>query len=275
MVVTIKLSNGVGNNMFQYIFGRLLAEHHGAKLVFNCPFDYYGLKFFDDLGIKIKRGRNVVFRQEPVDLNSLFFPCNSDINLNGYFEDYRIYINHLDKIGSWFRCCYPKNVNDLVLHMRLGDRLLYKVSYEDGMNVDCRTFSKVIRSMSFNNLYIVTDMKIWDYVTPDQVRFMQFHVDVPESMRVDARISADYFNSLVEEFKSFSPIVRCNNKLSDDFNFIRSFNNIIFQHSTFAWWAAALSNASKVGVYKLWRPSKGNKNKNLGDTNYPGWFGWR
>lgn len=49
---------------------------------------------------------------------------------------------------------------------------------------------------------------------------------------------------------------------------------ILFQHGTMAWWAATLSHASRVGVYGPWRPTKGAKNKNLGRTDFPGWYSW-
>lgn len=56
----------------------------------------------------------------------------------------------------------------------------------------------------------------------------------------------------------------------DDFNFIRSFDKILVHNSTFSWWAALLSDASKVGVWQPW--VRGNKN--LGLTDYAGWFQW-
>ena len=58
------------------------------------------------------------------------------------------------------------------------------------------------------------------------------------------------------------------------FNFIRSFDKILFKNSTFSWWASVLSDASRVGVFGPWKPDKGKKNKNLGQADFPGWFSW-
>ena len=74
-------------------------------------------------------------------------------------------------------------------------------------------------------------------------------------------------------FSQFRPIVK-KRSLYEDFNFIRSFNNILFEHGTLGWWAAALSNAKRVGVYGPWRRWKGNRNKNLSNMNLPTWFKW-
>ena len=48
----------------------------------------------------------------------------------------------------------------------------------------------------------------------------------------------------------------------------------MFKNSTFSWWAAVLSEASCVGVFGPWKPNKGNRNKNLGKMDIPGWFSW-
>ena len=102
---------------------------------------------------------------------------------------------------------------------------------------------------------------------------MNFHVDVEPSRRVDISLSTSYFNSLVEGFSKYSPVVK-KRSIVEDFNHIRSFGNILFQHGTMGWWAAVLSDADKVGVYGPWRPWKGKSNKNLSDINLKGWFKW-
>ena len=82
-------------------------------------------------------------------------------------------------------------------------------------------------------------------------------------------------NGLVESLKEFKPILHHSPNLVDDFNFIRSFDQIMFKDSTFAWWASVLSQASKIGVFGPWKPGKGKKkNRNLGKADFPGWFPW-
>ena len=116
-------------------------------------------------------------------------------------------------------------------------------------------------------------MPEWQKITVDELEKMQFHVSVPKEKSVTPQQSVDYFNSLVDGLAQFKPI-HCKNSVVGDFNFIRSFKKILFQHGTLAWWAAVLSDAEKVGVYGPWRPWKGASNKNLSDINLQGWFKW-
>ena len=51
-MIFVKLTNGFGNNLFQYIAGRLLAEHHHKKLILIPPFkDYYALNDIEQLNL--------------------------------------------------------------------------------------------------------------------------------------------------------------------------------------------------------------------------------
>ena len=91
--------------------------------------------------------------------------------------------------------------------------------------------------------------------------------------RVEAQKSVDYFNSLVDCFSKYNPVFK-KRSVADDFQFIRGFKNILFQHGTMSWWAAALSEAERVGVYGPWRPWKGASNKNLSNVPIDSWFKW-
>ena len=102
---------------------------------------------------------------------------------------------------------------------------------------------------------------------------MRFHRQVPESESVSINKSVDYFNSFVDGLSAYNPQVS-HRSVGEDFQFIRTFDNILFQHGTLGWWAAVLSEASSVGVYGPWRPWKGTSNKNLSDIPIDTWFKW-
>ena len=52
-MIFVKLTNGFGNNLFQYIAGRLLAEHHKTKIIIVPPWEnYYGLEDLNRLDLK-------------------------------------------------------------------------------------------------------------------------------------------------------------------------------------------------------------------------------
>ena len=116
-------------------------------------------------------------------------------------------------------------------------------------------------------------MPNWDYVTCDELKNMEFHYSVPSNQRVEIQRSSDYFNSFIDGFKKYNPVFEKRTTV-EDFQFMRTFENILFQHGTLGWWAAALSDASRVGVYGPWRPWKGAMNKNLSQVKFDGWFQW-
>jgi hypothetical protein len=277
--VMVQLTNGFGNNIFQYVAARILAEHH-KKEVFAIPFakNYYAIPCLEKKGIKFadftgQTSNNVLLYISELNYLESFngeYP-NSDFVLSGYFEDYRYFIDHRDKIKSWFPKVKVREERDLVLHFRTGDRLFMKNEFYTKPSVE--KYINAINKFNFERLHIVTDMPKWDYVTENELKNMKFHNIIPEDEKVPIQHSVQYFNSFVDALKPFDPIVE-NRSVGEDFDFIRSFRNILFEHGTLSWWAAFLSEAQKVGVYGPWRAFKGNKNKNLSQIPLAGWFKW-
>lgn len=274
-MIFVQLTNGFGNNLFQYNAARLLATFHEQELVALPPTPtYYGIEEFKKIGIELK----TVELPECENVNETNFTHyfntqykNSDLLITGYFENYKFFKNNIDLIKSWYPAVRKHNTDDLILHLRAGDRLFY--ANEHDSKPRAQNYIDAINKFDFDKLYIVTDMPEWDSITVEQLQDMKFHVNVPEGQRVSPQQSVNYFNSLVEGLSQFSPI-HSKNSVAEDFSLIRGFNNILFQHGTLAWWAAVLSDADKVGVYGPWRPWKGASNKNLSDINLEGWFKW-
>ena len=275
-MVVVYLTNGFGNNIFQCVAGKLLSIYHNQDLVVIPPSDdYYANSDLKSLNIELSN--NVDFKN-CVDVNDFnyltFFNESHDktnFKLKGYFEDFRFYYNNIDLIKSWFPKVESRNDDDLVIHFRTGDRLLYKNEFDSKPKVE--SYLKAIDNFDFKRLHIVTDMKKWDYITTDELSSMKFHKNVSKNESVDSQLSVDYFNSFIDGFSKYNPIMN-NRTIVEDFNFIRTFKNILFQHGTLGWWASVLSDATKVGVYGPWRSWKGDKNKNLSEINLEGWFKW-
>ena len=274
-MIVVKLTNGFGNNLFQYNAGRLLADLLHQEICGVVPsVDYYAIPCLEKLGFNLDCSLPPTYITVGDQQYSMAHHTdfrNNDILLDGYFEDYTIFKDDIDKIKGWYPKIDQRDDNDLVIHFRAGDRLFYKNEFDYKPSVE--QYINAIRQFDFNQLYIVTDMPKWDYIHGEQLEQMQFHYDVPQDQRVDITLSVDYFNSFVGGFSQFRPIVK-KRSLYEDFNFIRSFNNILFEHGTLGWWAATLSNAKRVGVYGPWRRWKGNRNKNLSNMNLPTWFKW-
>lgn len=275
-MVVVYLTNGFGNNIFQYVAGRLLSTFHNQELVVIPPSDdYYANSDLELLNIGLSNSINF---GNCVDVNDhnyfVFFDKkyeDKNFKLKGYFEDFRFYFDNIDLIKSWFPKVENRNDNDLVIHLRTGDRLFYKNEFDSKPKVE--SYLKAIDKFNFDRLHIVTDMKKWDYITTDELSSIKFHKSVPKEQSVDLHLAVEYFNSFVDGFSKYNPIME-NRTIVEDFNFIRTFKNILFQHGTLGWWASVLSDANKVGVYGPWRSWKGDKNKNLSEINLEGWFKW-
>jgi len=274
-MVYTQLTNGIGNNLFQYIAGRMLSAYHDQQLVvLPSTKNYYGIDELNKIGIEVSHSQ-VPQGERVNDLNyASYFNknySNSNFYVSGYFENYKFFKNNINTIRSWFPQPQNKNDNDLVLHFRAGDRLFYSNEFDSKPQV--HNFINAIEQFDFDKLHIVTDMPAWKNITAEELESMKFHVDVPPNKRVKAQESIDYFNSIVDGFAKYEPQIE-KRTVIEDFNFIRGFSNILFQHGTLCWWAAMLSDAKKVGVYGPWRPWKGSSNKNLSDIDIEGWFKW-
>lgn len=277
-MILVQLTNGFGNNLFQYIAAKLLSEYHQQELTVIPPTeDYYAIEDLKNVGVNIKKTNQIAGEFVLVDESNYKTAFNEDLKhydflVQGYFEDYTFFNEKLDLIKSWFPKIQKREDNDLVIHFRGGDRLFYKNEFDYKPKIE--SYLKTIEKFDFSNLHIVTDMVEWKHLTKEKLQRMNFHVDVPHADRVSLQKSIDYFNSFVDGLDKFSPIVE-KRSISEDFNFIRSFNNILFEHGTLGWWASVLSDAQKIGVYGPWRPWKGVSNKNLSNINIEGWFKWK
>ena len=276
-MIFVQLTNGFGNNLFQYNAAKLLARYHNTQVVAIPPTrDYYAIPCLKSLGVNIDTSPEKLpsmIRVNEGNYKDLFNNQYSGFNffVSGYFEDYTFFRDSIEIIKTWFPTVQNRNNKDLVIHFRTGDRLFYKNEFDTKPTLE--SYLRAINKFEFENLHIVTDMPSWKRLTEFELQNMRFHRHVPESESVPINKSVDYFNSFVDGLSVYNPRVS-HRSAGEDFQFIRTFDNILFQHGTLGWWAAALSEASSVGVYGPWRPWKGPSNKNLSNINLKGWFKW-
>ncbi len=274
--IAVKLTNGFGNNIFQYIAGRLLADYHKCYFFAIPPSkEYYAIDSLIALGVNFDSTTVIEDYQLVDDQNYLQAYdskfASTNLILQGYFENYKYYLPKIKLIKSWFLKVKTRTDNNLVIHFRGGDRLCYANEFYSKPNV--QKYLNAITQFDFDKLHVVTDMSEWNSYTIEQFENLSFHIKPEKNTTVSSRESVEFFNSFVEGFSSFKPVVH-HGELIDDFNFIRSSNNILFEHGTLSWWAAFLSNANKVGVYGPWRAFKGENNKNLSHVPLNNWFKW-
>jgi len=266
-MINIHFTNGAGNNIFQYVYARLLAEEINTELVHP---ELSVLSIYENKKLLPNNPKKIIgSSKNPVDYHSLFGQDNLDLKV--YPEDFTLYTHKIDEIKEWFSKVEKTNTDDLVFHLRLGDRLVMNSTYKPENYISPAGFKDAIDSFEFDRLHIVTDMPVWKEITEEDVKNFVFHRRVKDKDRCPLSTSVKYFNNLYKMLEEYKPIVRVGNSVQSDFDYIRGFDKILFQHGTLSWWAAALSDASEVAVYGRWR---GNKNINLGWTDLPGWRQW-
>ena len=279
-MIAVQLTNGFGNNLFQYIAARQLSEFHEDELMVIPPTnDYYAIKDLESIGVDFTQRKPNGLIPDFIHIREAnygdafqksFKGC--DFLVNGYFEDYTFFLDNIETIKSWFPRIEKRSDNGLVIHFRAGDRLFYKNEFDSKPTAE--SYKQAIERFDFDKLHIVTDMPKWNHITVEELNDMEFHYDVPKSDRVDTLLAVEYFNSFVDAFSEYQPL-SVNRTVAEDFNFIRSFDNILFEHGTLSWWASILSDANRIGVYGPWRPWKGTSNKNLSQVPLETWFKWR
>ena len=257
--VNITWKNGLGNQLFQYSYGRILAEQLKCPLTYSSVEDA-GFEPFSNLhpfprmrgdGLSLIDYELISDPKDIVKYSGENVKVNIDYNKTQAVElenphNYKLY---LDKIKSWFPRVQEKNTDDLVVHLRLGD---------NGPNIytPFEWYKKAIEDneITFDKLYLVTD----------------------SSDSEDAKIFKSYYNAKITSSVEVSSNADWKNYKSEtmfDFDFIRGFDKILFSNSTFSWWAALLSDASQVWFNKEWQPNHYNGMIRLGETDYPNWKG--
>lgn len=224
-VVEIAFQALLGNRLFQFCVGKVIAEELGFKLY--CP-QIWG---FPNTYDYINNKPSVAYKTENIlamhDIDIKGIVSNSsprNIRLEGYFQRYKYFEKYSEIIrNDWLKIdpelTCKQNPEDIVVHIRSKP---YYLPFE--------YYKKALDSTSYGRLFIC--------------------IDEPNS-------------PFLENFKPYNPIVKSGRSLCqlmdsdvswddiskinfDDFVFISSFNKIICSHSTFCWWAAFLSNAQEI-----------------------------
>lgn len=224
-MIEVQYIQRFGNNLFQYCFGRILAEELGYEL--NAA----PLEGFPNTAKKISGKRYTrpierltghVKRLDPIRANR----SKRHIVLRGYFQRYDHYRAYKEKIRkNWLITSlppYPTNTRDVVLCVRRGD-FVPKHALPFSYYVDA------LASLSYRRVYICTDEPQDPFIKVLAFRYRATIVP-PDPLQ--------------------------------NLEFIKSFRKIIISNSTFCWWAAFLSDATEIRapipVQGFWGPAYKN-----------------
>lgn len=222
-MVLVAYQGRLGNNLFQYCLGRIIAEKLGYAL-FASPIPGFQNTGAPTPGLKIQPCQSFS-NLHRIDLPSLdLLKGKSGIRLEGYYQRYEYYKDHKSSIKEWFRTKpfneFEIHSDDIVLHLRRTDRLdntrvynTHQGSLRGSTDLLCfEWYESILSHIKFRRLYICTN--------------------VPH-------------DPFLKHFIRFEPVIY-HKSATDDFIFMKSFNNIISSISTFSWWASFLSNATTI-----------------------------
>jgi len=223
----------IGNVLFQYIAARIFAEAQGLRLL--TPFDPPNGKdivsvapprdgevvddpvvgLTDDLPWVSAQGQgpHMVIRHGD-ELSSKAWP-KARYRLQGWFQ-----------WSDWYHALRPRiekfvapseipavNTRDIVVNLRIG------ADYRDHRwIIHPAWYISILESERFEQLHVVTDVRDEEYLA---------------------------------HFSRYSPVVVSSGP-KGDWEYLRSFDRIICSNSTFAWWAAYFSRASRIYTFKRW-----------------------
>jgi len=241
--VNIEWKNGFGNQLFQYSYGRILSEQMECSLTYSGTVDRWEGTSLVDIGF-ITEDDIIKYTDENIKVNIDYNKVQA-VEL----ENPQNYKPYLDEIRSWFPKEEITNTEDLLVHVRVGDNgpniytpfEWYKRAIEDN-------------NIEFDKIYLITD-------TPEDRTIKEFKSNYEVEL-----ISQETITTIDDRRKY-------KNKVLEDFNFIRKFDKVLLSNSTFPWWAALLSGATKVWFNKEWQPNHYNGMIRLGETDYENWNG--
>lgn len=221
-MVHVRWNGRLGNQLFEYAIGRIIAEELGYELLSDpLPgFPHTGNKIYGNVVHPIH-----MLEGQSLDMNFIY--SNKDklgFMINGWFQRYEYYEPFKDRIKLWFKTDLtlpPVKDNDVIIHIRRtqhGED--YKIPYDINgctymMSPDLLSFEwydGILKTLDFNQLYICTDMP---------------------------------FDPFLYLFKKYKPIIKSNSTI-EDFCLIKQFRRIVMSQSTFSWWAAFLSDATDI-----------------------------
>jgi len=214
-MIKVNWHGRMGNNMFQYCLGRILATELGYKLQAPAIDGFIGTT--DKIEGRVIQYPVKNLEMHVIDIEELTTKRTQDqqLHLNGYFQRYEYYKERKEDVKHWMRIDdfdVGQTDKDVIMHIRLGDNLTHVGEIPFIMPYEY--YEKALESMEFERLFICSD---------------------PETIH----------SPFLKKFDKYNPTLLRGNKM-EDLRAMKAFNKIIVSQSTYSWWGAFLSEADEV-----------------------------
>lgn len=209
------------NQMFQYAFGRIIAEHKGYKLAISDP-DKRQHQLFDNFPNAVTvDGKEVHHNQRPFAPDFQYINIDDALNhdgaiyLHGYWQKHYYYTPHAEKIRKWFAYDDSQHEKplptDLVVHVRLRDQLRPEPIGLPSQE----TYVELLRKIPYQRCILLSDKPDEPYLDP---------------------------------IKRLPGVVVKHSTQMADFTMIKHAKRLVISQSMFAWWAHFLGDPDVVFV---------------------------
>ena len=231
-MIAIHHRGRLGNTLFQYSFGRILAERFGYAL--GC----HKIQGFSNAipldGLKYGKKFGVFLTYDNIDsvLKDLENNKPHKVITNIGFQQYSLYKNSKEKIKQWLKPDLQLNKNDVSnLDFRINNNgkleniLIDKITDDD----------IVIMQRLGNFVHFKMDLKLnYFHTILKQAKFKRVFIT-----------SDDIESDMLGSFAEYNPIFVFGPPLVH-YSFASLFNKIVMSQSTFCWWIAWLSEAKEI-----------------------------
>jgi hypothetical protein len=233
-MITVQFKGGMGNQMFQYSIGRIIAEAKGYKLEILDPDNrkellFNNFPFVNTAGVVGKEIKDntmaVAHDLQYMDMDAVL-GHGGHVFLHGYWQKYYYYTPHKEKIQKWFD--YPDDQyekpepEDVVMHVRLGDQLKPE---RIGLPETVQPFINVLNTIPHKRCILLSDEPDEPYLAP---------------LRALPNVTVKHGTQM------------------GDFTMLKYAKRAIISQSTYAWWATFLGNPDKV-----WAPLTASQQRAL------------
>jgi len=229
-MIVIHYRGKLGNRLFQYAFGRILAERFGYALRCKKIDGFSNTTQID--GLKQGRHTGVFLNYNNINkiLNDLENNKPHKVIMNMGFQQYEFYKDSKEKIKQWLKP--DLQLNDI-------SNLDFRVK-KDGK------FEK-IKVDKINSDDIIVMQRLRNYIRfKMDLKINYFHTILKKANHKRVFITSDDMESeMLDEFSEYNPIFLFGPPLVH-YSFASLFNKMVMSQSTFCWWIAWLSEAKEI-----------------------------